>query len=204
MIKDKLHLGCGPHSIKEGWLNVDLRPFPGIDEALDATKPWPHVDRFKFIYAEHFLEHLSLDGALSFFENANKAMKINGVLRITTPSLEWVLKTHYTFPSDSRQIQEQTLTINRAFHGWGHQFLWSKDFLVRALEAHGFADIQFFEYGKSNYKELMDVENHGNYTRREGFPSVWILEAIAKHTQVDASFRNWCEQSFLRHVRSGH
>ena len=203
-MKDKLHLGCGPHSLLEGWLNVDLRSFPGIDETLDATKPWPYIDQFKFVYAEHFLEHLTLDGALSFFEHANKALRRNGILRLTTPSLEWVLKTHFTFPGEAQEIADQTLTINRAFHGWGHQFLWSKEFLTQALGAYGFTDVAFLGYGESGHQELVGIENHGGFSRHAEFPSVWILEACASRTEVDHSFKARCEQSFLRHVRSGH
>ena len=203
-MKDKLHLGCGPHSILDGWLNADLRPFPGVDATLDATQPWPYVNQFRFIYAEHFLEHLSLEGALAFFESANKALQEKGVLRLTTPSLEWVLKTHFTFSGDFQEAVEQTLTVNRAFHGWGHQFLWSKEFLVEALQASGFNEVQFCRYGESSYKDLVGIEHHGNFTHRAGFPSVWILEARANGSDVDASFKDRCEQSFLRHVRSGH
>ncbi len=57
--KTKLHLGCG-HIIKEGWLNHDLVPLPGVDVVHDLRVfPWPFEDgQFEEVYADNVLEHL--------------------------------------------------------------------------------------------------------------------------------------------------
>jgi SAM-dependent methyltransferase len=59
MTKTKLHLGCG-HIIKEGWLNHDLAPLPGVDVVHDLRVfPWPFQDNeFEEVYADNVLEHL--------------------------------------------------------------------------------------------------------------------------------------------------
>lgn len=55
----KLHLGCGS-VIKEGWVNHDLAPLPGVDVVHDLRAfPWPFEDsQFSEIYMKDVLEHL--------------------------------------------------------------------------------------------------------------------------------------------------
>ena len=177
--KRKVHIGCGPESIKEGWWNVDICPFPGIDQVMDASKPWKGLAEIEHIYAEHFLEHLRFDEALQFLKHAQEALRDGGKLRLTTPSLEWVWATHFD-PNDAEPRSKilHTYAANRAFHGWGHKFLWSKPLIRQALKTHGFTQIRFVEYGKSADPILADVEEHGKYKIEKGFPSVWIVEAV--------------------------
>lgn len=54
-------LGAGPKARKkEGVVNVDISPFPGIDVVHDLDKrPWPFADGEAFhVNAKHVLEHL--------------------------------------------------------------------------------------------------------------------------------------------------
>jgi predicted SAM-dependent methyltransferase len=37
----RVHVGSGPKSLLPDWWNVDIRDFPGVDEVVDATAPWP-------------------------------------------------------------------------------------------------------------------------------------------------------------------
>jgi SAM-dependent methyltransferase len=57
--KTRLHLGCG-HLIREGWLNHDLAPLPGVDVVHDLRVfPWPFGDgQFEEVFAENVFEHL--------------------------------------------------------------------------------------------------------------------------------------------------
>ena len=36
-----VNVGSGPKNLLPVWWNVDLRPFEGINQAMDATEPWP-------------------------------------------------------------------------------------------------------------------------------------------------------------------
>jgi predicted SAM-dependent methyltransferase len=60
----RVHVGCGPHAILPDWWNVDVRKFRGIDDVIDAAEPWPYTD-LDFVFAEHFIEHLTLDRGLT-------------------------------------------------------------------------------------------------------------------------------------------
>ncbi len=173
----RVQVGCGPHNIMEDWWNVDIRGFPGVDAVMDATKPWPYED-LEYVYGEHFLEHLTLDGAIAFLSHAGNSLRGGGILRLSTPNLEWVLRTHY--PHEEAGGDERVsgaLRMNRAFHGWGHQFLYSEEMLAYVLEEMGFERISFFPYGESDTPTLKNIERHGKFAVHEGYPNVVIAEA---------------------------
>jgi predicted SAM-dependent methyltransferase len=201
-----LNVGCGPIYQKKGWYNIDLREFPGVDEVRDATLPFEDLAPIKYIYCEHFLEHLSLEEALSFMRNSATALVPSGRIRVSTPALEWVLGTHFDLTESCQdRVIHATLVINRAFHGWGHQFLWSKPMLHAALLAIGFQDITFWRYGESDDPNLVGLEQHGDYHIHEGWPSVWIAEGVrGNDPTIDQRFLARCENELNQYVRGGH
>lgn len=203
----RIQVGCGPKNILHDWWNVDIREFKGIDEVMDVTRPWPWKNIVDYVFGEHFLEHLTVQQAQDFLVEAGKALCIGGKIRLSTPSLEWVLKTHFKFEDSPADMKlDQTWAINRAFRGWGHQFLYSKEMLVRILESTGFQRVQFFDYGISDDPLLANLERHGGWQIEHGYPSVWVVEAtrgelpIAKNRDFSADM----DLKFLRYVESGH
>lgn len=205
--KDKVQVGCGPHNLLDDWWNVDIRDFKGIDQVMDVAKPWPWKNCIKYIYGEHFIEHLSLEQAVNFITHAGDALVEGGKIRLSTPSLEWVLKTHYSFDTDNlNHSLKETFRVNRAFHGWGHQFLYSKEMLQAILEGAGFREITWCEYGKSDDDVLINLEQHGAPSFAHGYPSVWVVEAskISNKMKRDEAFFDLAELDFLRYVRGGH
>lgn len=203
----RVQVGCGPHNILSDWWNVDIRPFPGIDQVMDVTQPWP-FEGLEYIYGEHFLEHLHLEEAIAFLNHSWNSLKVGGVIRLSTPSLEWVLSTHFNLSeSNSQKRIDSTFSINRAFHGWGHQFLYSQDFLRSVFEHLGWQNIEFCEYGKSKHPSLMGIERHGKYRIDRGYPNVWIVEATKGSTRSESqilSYQQLLDKSYISYVRSGH
>lgn len=202
----KVNVGCGPHHQLSGWWNVDLREFPGVDQAMDATQPWP-FENLEYVYGEHFLEHLEADMAIAFLLHAGDALRPGGKIRLSTPSLEWVVHTHFSSgPTPPETRLRETIQMNRAFYGWGHRFLWTSEMLDHVLRALGFVDVQFVAYGESRDPALRGVERHGKYSVADGRPSVIIVEATRAATPPapDSELLAWLEQDFLRHVRAGH
>lgn len=202
-----LQLGCGPKHLRENWWNTDLRPFEGIDETLDAAGTWRWRDELSHIYAEHFIEHLNIEDAFKLLSNSWLALKPGGHIRFSTPSLEWVWASHLTLPADDdSKLVGETLASNRAFHGWGHKFLWSRPILQRTLEASSFINVRFCEYGKSEIEELRNLELHPLSRSSQGYESVWIVEATkgSEAQEIDETFFAFIHQEYTRHVRSGH
>jgi predicted SAM-dependent methyltransferase len=204
----KVHVGCGPHALLDGWWNTDLREFPGIDQAMDATAPWPWRDQLTHVYAEHFLEHLTIEQSFAFLTEAGNALAPGGRLRMSTPNLTWVMSSHYpTGPDVEVETRlKDTLVINRAFHGWGHKFLWSEELLTGALVSMGFDDVEAYTYGESRDPVLHGIERHGGFTVGNGHPSVIIVEAVRGDRPIapDQGITTWIDQEFVRHVKAGH
>ena len=74
----KIHIGCDPTHIN-GWINFDIQPFESVDVVGDATRGLP-IRQARFIFAEHFLEHLTFDEALCFLRDCRSVLGSNGVL----------------------------------------------------------------------------------------------------------------------------
>jgi predicted SAM-dependent methyltransferase len=205
-IARRLNVGCGPHHRKAGWHNIDIRQFPGVDEVRDATLPFDDIAPLEYIYSEHFLEHLTLEGAIRFLQNSVLALDLKGRIRISTPALEWVLTTHFDLDDKNEErVVMATLGTNRAFHGWGHQFVWSKPMLRATLLAVGFQNVKFWTSGESDDPNLIGLEQHGDFHITKGWPSVWVVEATPGVSMtVNDEFFARCEEHFTRHVRGGH
>jgi predicted SAM-dependent methyltransferase len=173
----RLHIGCGQQAIP-GWINIDNQPLPGVDRVLDVRQGLP-FRRAAAIYAEHFLEHLTLDDGLAFLRECRRALAPSGVLRLSTPNLDWVYATHYkTGPTaTAEETLRDCLQLNRAFHGWGHRFLYNRTMLEAALKSCGYASVRFQRYGQSDVPELAGIEKHETWQDTPEMPHVLIAEA---------------------------
>ncbi|HKD20230.1 MAG TPA: hypothetical protein VKG23_20445 [Thermoanaerobaculia bacterium] len=175
----RLHIGCGQQAIP-GWINIDNQGLPGVDQVLDVRRGLPFAD-VATIYAEHFLEHLSLDEGLAFLVECRRVLSEDGVLRLSTPSLDWVLTTHYRWgDATDRDRRDDCMRLNRAFHGWGHQFLYNRPMLAATLRAAGFARADFHAYGESDVPELRGLERHETWNDTPELPHVIVVEAAGR------------------------
>jgi predicted SAM-dependent methyltransferase len=203
----KLHVGCGPHALLDGWCNTDVRPFPGVDHVMDATERWP-FSGLTHVFGEHFIEHLEIDRAIDFLVHAGASLAPGGRIRLSTPNLAWVTAAHALNGDDVdvEQRLERTLALNRGFYGWGHRFLWTAEMLTGVMASLGYQQVELYDYGRSGDPELSGLERHGNYSVRDGLPSVIIAEGVrgADPIAPNPSIAAWIDHEFLRHVRSGH
>jgi hypothetical protein len=168
---EKLHIGSGP-LVREGWVNVDIDSHRGVDHVLDVREGLPFRD-VTYLYAEHFLEHLTYDEGLRFLKECRAVLRPEGVLRLSTPNLDWVWSTQYRLPSGSTDC----FALNKAFRGWGHQFLYNLTTLTATLHAAGFADVRSTAYGQSDDANLRGLERHEQYADAPDLAHVVIVEA---------------------------
>ena len=176
----RLHVGSGTEAIP-GWVNIDNHALPGVDRVLDVRRGLPFDDVVS-IYAEHFLEHLALDEAIAFLVECRRVLAEPGVLRLSTPNLDWVYATHYhpgQWPAEGDAMRD-CMQLNRAFHGWGHQFLYNRPMLAAALRSAGFAEVVFCRYGESGVPELHGLERHETWQDTADLPHVLIAEASGR------------------------
>ena len=135
------------------------------------------------------------------------ALRPGGRIRLSTPGLEWVWQTHFRSNGSAEEVVADTYRANRAFHGWGHQFLFSRPFLEHLLTALGLTDIRFYPYGESDDPNLRGLERHGAPETVEGWPSVWNVEATpaaGDEPAAAAEVAAEIEHEFVRYVRDGH
>jgi predicted SAM-dependent methyltransferase len=204
----KLHLGSGP-VILPGWVNIDVRPYPGVDRVLDLRDGLP-FEQVSYIFAEHFIEHFELEDSLRLVRECRRVLTDDGVLRLTTPNLDWVWATSYAsrwtptsatsavIDINSWQHDEPAardcLTLNRAFRAWGHKFLYNQSMLTDLLHRAGFANIDWCTYGQSTHAALTAVEHHETSPDTPALPHLLIAEASgrAEHSSgVDESWRDY-------------
>jgi len=192
-----LHIGSGA-KVHDGWVNIDINEHPGVDVVADVTKGLDFTD-VKAVFAEHFLEHLAIDKALDFLLEMHRVLAPRGWLRLSTPNLEYVWATHYNFEAPSEQKRLMSLGANRAFRGWGHQFLWSPILLEEALRNCGFRELCWCRYGESERPFFRNLERHDINL---DLPDVIIIEAKKGDPQPERldAFRAFVKKHFLDHL----
>lgn len=197
---ERLHIGCGGERI-EGWLNVDLQELPGVDVVCDVTEGLP-FEGVKRIFAEHFLEHLRVDDALDFLCEAHRVLVPGGIIRLSTPNLDWLMVCLYRIDEPAELRRQMAITVNKGFRAWQHQFLWNRELLEEALQACGFAELTFCDYGESRHPELRGLERHLTSDDSPGFPHVLVVEATRATAQPErlARLRSHLEKDFLAHL----
>jgi hypothetical protein len=94
----KLNIGSGK-SPKEGFINVDQYAMEGVDVLLDAgVDAWPWGDNtVEELFASHFLEHLTQDQRVHFFNEACRVMAPGAKATIITP--HWASNRAYGDPT---------------------------------------------------------------------------------------------------------
>lgn len=191
MSGERLHLGCGSARLEE-WINIDIRPYPGVDRVLDVRQGLP-FDGAAYIFAEHFIEHFDLDEGIALLRECRRVLAPGGVLRLTTPNLDWVWTTSYAtrwtplaptraaidteaWPHDASAARD-CIALNRAFRAWGHRFLYNAAMLRDALRRAGFASVEWREYGASGHDALRGIERHERSPETAALPHLLIAEA---------------------------
>ena len=200
--RPRLHVGCGNKHL-DGWINIDHQAYPEVDVVADVTKGLRFRDA-EAVYAEHFLEHLRIDQALDFLQESHRVLGEGGVIRLSTPNLDWVYATHYNLEAEDELRFNMAVHLNRAFHGWEHQFLWNRPTLERALTACGFEDIRWESYGQSERKFLRNLERHETYQDDPSLPHILVVEATRGPARPEAlaAFKTYIHDNFLNHMKA--
>jgi predicted SAM-dependent methyltransferase len=171
-----LHIGCGDHLL-DGWLNADLFPRSKLILHLDSTQPFPfNADAFDYIFSEHMIEHVSYPHGLQMLAECHRVLKVNGKIRISTPSLRFLIDLYREnrSPVQGDYIKwatEQfvkaaprshpTFVINNFVRDWGHQFIYDEEILSASLRQAGFSAVVRCELNDSHEQRLRNLENEG-------------------------------------------
>lgn len=180
---EKIHIGCGD-AILPGWVNIDIEELPGVDLVLDVRQGLP-FDSAEYVFAEHFIEHLDFSSGLAFLLECRRVLTDSGVLRLSTPNLDWVWLNQYHYGSwqDASEDVRDCFWMNKAFRGWGHQFLYNRQTLTEVLKEAGFGTIESVAYGESRQPALSNLERHETYDDTPETPHIIVLEASGRRTK---------------------
>ena len=163
---DRLHLGSGGRLL-EGWANVDINGLGNL--VWDLTRPLPiPPGRVRFVYTEHFIEHIQRADSRRLLSHARRVMAKGGVIRISTPDLKPLLDDYQAgrlVRMDHAQWYPATLCqmVNEAMRSWGHVFVYDEAELTALLRECGFDDVRRVQWGESEFPELRGLESRPDF-----------------------------------------
>src|SRR5205814_932044 len=169
------------HDFNDAFQKFDFLVTPTTPESafeIGAKTDDPLSMYLSDIFTEHFIEHLSFDDAQKFLRDCRHALAPHGVLRLTTPNLDWVWLTQYhlgQWQAPSEAVRD-CFWMNKAFRGWGHQFLYNVQTLTECLREAGFAIVEETKYGESKHDVLRGIERHEQYPEGD-ISHIVIVEA---------------------------
>lgn len=162
---ERLQLGAGNHPLP-GWANLDLS---GDNIAWDLTRPLPiEPEKIRFVYSEHFIEHVSRDHARQILANCYTVMAPGGIIRISTPDLSKLIDDYRAgrvvqMPHGDWYPETPAQMVNEALHLWGHQFLYDEAELTKALFDAGFSNVRRMPWRQSDHAELAGLETRPDF-----------------------------------------
>lgn len=127
---------------------------------LDATRPLPFADAtFDWVYAEHFIEHITLREGVAWLKEARRVLKPGGFARLTTPDLRRYAAAYLAaddsfFAAHRERIlrmgfpameSRRAWMVNQLFQFWGHKWIYDLEELRHLAAAAGFPPDAFQE-----------------------------------------------------------
>ncbi|MCX5416002.1 methyltransferase domain-containing protein [Streptomyces sp. NBC_00059] len=122
--------------------------------SLDVRDPLPFADHtFEWVYAEHFVEHLSPAEGIQWLREVGRVLVPGGVVRLTTPDLRRYLQSYLQddgfFAEHRRRLvrlgappqelpDRPAFWVNQIFQFHGHQWIYDHEELSYALRQAGF------------------------------------------------------------------
>lgn len=125
-------------------------------ERCNITKGIPAKDKsLKFIYCEHFLEHLYPSAAAKFLRECRRTMIDDGILRIAVPDLDLAVRNYRPELADEfcRVVFELSVSEKNQHH-WMYNFA----SLSSTLKECGFAKVQRMGFRVGGVPDLEKLE----------------------------------------------
>lgn len=151
----KLNLGAGM-DILEGWQNLDIREYPGIDIVCDVSKELPfNENTIERIYASDVLEHIMYADVPKTLKEWYRVLVPRGRITIKVPSLSTIATNYVRHGIDAKEFvrliyggQEEGIIANAHKSGYDPQYL------SQQLEQAGFVVTKIL-----SHPEMPDANN---------------------------------------------
>jgi predicted SAM-dependent methyltransferase len=139
---------------------------------LDATKLSEVERKFKYVYADNVIEHLSIGQCRRMLSSILTVLEPGGSVRLCTPDIgrlvEFYLKRDHDFfnliqsdlTSHSIQFEHSVDILRQAFSEFGHHrgYLFDQSSIRAELESAGFEKITFHKVSQSECRPLRGLE----------------------------------------------
>jgi predicted SAM-dependent methyltransferase len=206
----RLNVGCGS-TTPAGWINIDnsptmwlarrplawrlgrlLRLIPAdMEDAPAWARSIVHADamrRLPFdpgsidaIYASHFLEHLSRQGAGRFLQEARRLLRPGGILRIVVPDLAAIVDSYCSAracgdPHAADLLFEDLWVVDKGLERYPSWF--------RPLKAFLRTDVHRWMYDEASLRALIEetgfVELHSRACLESAIPGLEAVESAGR------------------------
>lgn len=157
-----LHAGCG-QNILPGWINIDAFGGPEVYR-WDFAKGLPFPDgTADLLFSEHFIEHLTKEEGLQFLREVFRVLKPGGMIRMSTPSLDYLVKCYLDGRVDEWAdlgwvVGSTADLMNGSMRNWGHKYMYNASALASVLGQAGFGEVRQVAWRESEYEQLRNLE----------------------------------------------
>jgi len=168
-----LNVGCGACG-KPGWVNLDFYNLPGVNCVYDCRRDLPFSNNsVRFIFAEHFFEHIDYTEEVPVFLSACcRVLKPGGVIRIIVPDAEKYLRAYCADGWEDlarvrplrpdlsdvhfgSKFNTKMEVVNAAFRQYfEHKYAYDFDTLCFLLNRYGFGEVRKMSFGQSIQPEF--------------------------------------------------
>ena len=118
----------------------------------------------------------SLKQPVRVFQEIYRVLKKGGIIRISTPDLELLMKTYLgknphvdvkdAIKRNEKLVKKNGITkaewFNNKMRTWGHEFIYDFETLKKMLKECRFCQVKKHQFGKSKIKELQNLEKHAD------------------------------------------
>jgi predicted SAM-dependent methyltransferase len=153
-----------------GWINTDING--QAEYYLDAARPWPIRDGgVGYVYADNFIEHLTLPDARAFLGHARRALAPGGRIRLVTPDVETTARVYLERGPETDAAMNRhrrhgyqiahpvdLLRVVYAESGHWRGYMFDESSLRAEMEEAGFADVTRCHANESTDPVLRGLE----------------------------------------------
>ncbi len=175
----KLHLGCGKKYIA-GFVHVDMLDYPHIDYQTSVDKLFFAADNsVDLIYASHILEHFGRREFQSILKEWHRVLKKEGVLRISVPSFESIVK-HYVQHADLEVLLGLIVGGQKVGEFDYHKMIFDKTLPENELKLIGFDNIKEYNWKTTEHSNIDDFSQAylPHLVKKNGMLMSLNLEAV--------------------------
>jgi predicted SAM-dependent methyltransferase len=157
-----VNIGCGPYG-REGWVNLDGWPQPGVSRLHDCRRSLPLPDgSARGVFCEHFLEHVDyVEEAPVLLAECRRVLRPGGVLRVVVPDAALYLRAYaspdwaYLRRLHGGSPRTKMEAVNEVFRGgWRHKFAYDFETLAELLRDAGFREVTRSGFAASRLPDL--------------------------------------------------